>query len=165
MLTFLTSYLGVYMASKVIGTLGTVLGLVLADFIFGVLLALKNGEFAWSKLSQFVQTSLVPYVGGLLVLALFAGSNTELSALFFTIAATITVKFIADVGTKVSQLFGGLNIQIQSPIQVSRPTSDSQTQPITPVTDTATNTPAADKTVPAEDSQPAQTRSQTQAAQ
>ena len=48
--------------------------------------------------------------------ALFFNANTEWG-LFFTIAATVTVKFLADITAKVSQLFNG--IQIQSPITVN----------------------------------------------
>lgn len=108
-----------FMAPNVLITLETVLGLILADFIFGVLLSLRNGNFSASKLPQFVQTSLIPYIGGILVLALFSSANAELEALFFTIAATITVKFLADITIKVTQLFVG--IQIQSPINVVQP--------------------------------------------
>ena len=106
------------MGSKVLITLETVLGLILADFIFGVLLSMRNKNFSFSKLHEFVETSLVPYIGGLLVLALFSSVNTELGALFFTIAATITAKFLADIVTKAGQLFNGL--QIQSPITVGQ---------------------------------------------
>ncbi len=105
--------------TKVLATLETVLGLILADFILGVLVSLRNGNFSASKLPQFVQTSLIPYIGGLLVLGLFSNANAELGALFFTIAATITVKFLADITTKATQLFSGFQIQIQSPINVT----------------------------------------------
>ena len=49
-----------------------------------------------------METSLIPYIGGLLVSALFSNANAELGALFFTIAATITVKFLADTETAES---------------------------------------------------------------
>ena len=114
------------MGSKVLITLETVLGLILADFIFGVLLSMRNKNFSFSKLPEFVETSLVPYIGGLLVLALFSNVNTELDALFFTIAATITAKFLADIVTKVGQLFSGL--RIQSPLTVSKPETNTSTE-------------------------------------
>lgn len=117
-----------FLAPKVLVTLETVLGLILADFIFGVLVSLRNGEFNLSKLPRFVETSLIPYVGGLLVLALFSNVNTELGALFFTIAATITVKFLADITAKATQLFNGL--QIQSPITVTKSGIQPQSAPV-----------------------------------
>ncbi|WP_088185872.1 hypothetical protein [Desulfosporosinus sp. FKA] len=109
------------LTSNVLVTLETVLGLILADFIFGVLLSLRNSSFSFSKLPQFVETSLVPYIGGLLVLAVFSNVNAELGTLFFTIAATISAKFLADIVTKAGQLFNGL--QIQSPVTVAKPDS------------------------------------------
>ncbi len=122
---------------KVLTTLGTVLSLVLADFVFGVLVSLRNGNFSLSKLPQFVETSLIPYIGGLLALALFSNTNAELEALFFTIAATITVKFLADITTKATQLFAG--IQIQSPINMVQPVTNSPVD--------ATSIPKEDKPV------------------
>lgn len=162
MLDYLTIFLGSLMAPKVLATLETVLGLILADFIFGVLVAFKNRAFSASKLAQFVQTNLIPYMGALLLLALFSNSNTELEALFFTIAAVVTVKFLADIKDKVSQIFGGLNIQIQSPISLKKsdPMAEPVSQVVSPQTNASTDTPAADKTVPAEAAQPAQTVAQ-----
>ncbi|KLU63438.1 hypothetical protein CEB3_c02010 [Peptococcaceae bacterium CEB3] len=104
-----------FMAENVLITLETVLALVLADFVLGVLVSLKQGTFNLSKLPRFVETSLIPYIGGLLVLALFSKTNAELGALFFTIAATITAKFLADIVAKVSQLFNELNSQKARP--------------------------------------------------
>ncbi|WP_088225599.1 hypothetical protein [Desulfosporosinus sp. FKB] len=132
MLNFIQSL----MAAKVLVTLETVLGFILADFIFGVLLSLRNSNFSFSKLPQFVETSLVPYIGGLLVLAVFSNVNAELGTLFFTIAATISVKFLADIVTKAGQLFNGL--QIQSPVTVTKTDSKPETVPVEPATNTST---------------------------
>ena len=114
-----------FMAPNVLLTLETTLGLILADFIFGVLVSFRNGDFSLSKLPQFMETSLIPYIGGLLALALFSKANAELGALFFTIAATVTVKFLADIVSKATQLFNGL--QIQSPITTVKPVAPEST--------------------------------------
>jgi hypothetical protein len=106
-----------FVAPAALTTLEAVLALVLADFIFGILVSLRAGTFSASKLPQFIQTSLLPYSGGLLVLAMFSGTNTALVALFFTTAATVTVKFVADIVAKATQLFSG--VQIVSPITVA----------------------------------------------
>jgi hypothetical protein len=106
-----------FVAPAALTTLEAVLALVLADFIFGILVSLRAGTFSASKLPQFIQTSLLPYSGGLLVLALFSNANTALGALFFTTATTVTVKFVADIVAKATQLFSG--VQIVSPITVS----------------------------------------------
>lgn len=144
MLINLQTMLNSLVNQKVVATLGTVLSLVLVDFVFGVLASLRNGNFSLSKLPQFVETSLIPYIGGLLALALFSNTNAELGALFFTIAATITVKFLVDITTKATQLFSGIQIQIQSPINV---TPAVQPQPVTPVT----NIPADTMTIHVDD--------------
>ncbi|TGE33307.1 hypothetical protein [Desulfosporosinus sp. Sb-LF] len=113
-------------------TLLAVLSLILADSVFGVLVSLRNGDFNLSKLPRFVETSLLPYIGGLLVLALFSYSNTALGALFFTTTTTVTAKFLADIVTKATQLFSG--IQIQSPITVAQPKTTPA--PVTPTSET-----------------------------
>jgi hypothetical protein len=79
---------------------------------------------------MFMETSLVPYLGGLLVLAFFSSVNTELSVLFFSIAATVSAKFLADITAKASALFSG--VSIQSPITVADPAPVPAKEP-TPV--------------------------------
>ncbi len=115
--TMLTSFLGNFMSAQEAVALVGVLCLVLADFVLGVLTSLRSGTFNLSKLPQFIETSLVPYVGGLLVLAFFSSVNTTLEVLFFSVTATITAKFLADITAKGSQLFSG--VELQSPITVA----------------------------------------------
>jgi hypothetical protein len=151
----LYTFLSTYIAPAVLTALASALGLVLLDFVMGVLVALKTHTFQFSKLPQFMESSLIPYVGGLLILALFS-TYPQIETTFYAITAAIGVKFIADISSKIAQLFGGLNIQIQSPISVkkSEPVIQSDSQPVSPSTDVSTNTPAADKTVPAENNTP-----------
>jgi hypothetical protein len=128
MLSLLKSFL----APNALTTLEGVLALVLADFIFGVLVSLRQGTFKFAKLPQFIQTSLLPYSGGLLLLALFSTTNTELETLFFTVAATVTAKFLADIVSKVGTLFAG--VTIQSPIAVIKSDPEPQPEPVPEVT-------------------------------
>ena len=88
-----------------------------------------------------------------MILALFSNTDPTLEALFFTIAALVHVKFLADIKDKIAQLFSGIKIQIQSPIEVDHTNTKSvntDPQPVSPVTDTSTNTPAASKTLSTE---------------
>lgn len=124
----LISLLGNFMAAKVATVLVGVLCLVIADFVLGVLTSFRSGTFKLSKLPQFMETSLVPYVGGLLVLAFFSSTNTALEVLFFSVTATITAKFLADITAKVTQLFNG--VQIQSPITVTSATTNKDINPV-----------------------------------
>jgi hypothetical protein len=123
----LITILSTFMTVQVAIALCTVLGLVMVDFILGVMESFRSGNFSFSKLPQFMETSLVPYMGGLLVLALFSTTNTELTVLFYSISATVTAKFLADITLKVTQLFNG--ISIQSPITVSSTVSSTQAAP------------------------------------
>ncbi len=116
-----------FFAPNAFVALEAVLGLIIADFVFGVLLSLRSAVFKLTELPRFVETSVVPYIGGLLLLALFSKTNAELGALFFTIAATVTVKFLADITSKASQLFSG--IQLQSPIAVTKSNTQPQSVP------------------------------------
>ena len=123
MSTFFQSLLGSFMAPKVLLALGGVLALILADFILGVLLSFKNGTFDAKKLAQFMETSFVPYIGGLLILALFSSTDPALEVLFFTISAAVYAKFLADIKDKFSQLFAGISIQATTTVQPQNGTS------------------------------------------
>jgi hypothetical protein len=147
------SLLGASMAPKVLTALGSATGLIFANLILGVLLAMKTKTFDVRKLPQFLEANFVPYIGGLLILALFSGMDQTLSVLFLAVAAAVHLKFLADIKDQVVQLFGDLGFSIQSPIAKKakpEPTPVPKPQSVTPSTDAATNTPAAEKTVPEE---------------
>jgi hypothetical protein len=149
----LLSLLGSFMAPKVLASLGGVLTLILADFVLGVLVAMKSKTFDVRKLPEFMESSFVPYAGGLLILALFSSTDPTLEVLFFAISAVVYAKFLADIKDKIAQLFAGISIQVQSPIEVDHTdTKPVIVQAITAVTNASTDTPAASKTLPVEDS-------------
>lgn len=157
MLSTIQGFLGSYISQPVLASLASALGLVLLDFVLGALVALKTRTFKFSKLPQFMETSFIPYVGGLLILALFT-NYPQIQTVFFSITAAVGVKFLADILSKIANLFSGLGIQIQSPIVLDKDAPalpDNQT--VSPQTATSTTTPAADKTVP-EEPAPAQTQ-------
>lgn len=60
-----------FMDPKVLTTLGTALGLVLLDLLLGIILSIKQGNFDVRKLPQFLTSGVLPYVGSLMMLALF----------------------------------------------------------------------------------------------
>jgi len=113
---FFVSLLGSFMGPKVLAALAGVLALILLDFVLGVLIAMKEGTFDVRKLPQFLESSFIPYAGGLLILALFSNVDPTLSVLFLTIAAAVYVKFLADIKDKVAQLFSEFNVQTQAQI-------------------------------------------------
>jgi len=125
---FFMSLLGSFMAPKVLVALAGVLALILLDFILGALVAMKTSTFDVRKLPQFLETSFVPYVGGLLILALFSNTDPTLSVLFFATSAAVYAKFLADIKTKLAQLFVGFSIQLHNPIEVDH----AATKPVAP---------------------------------
>lgn len=146
----LYNFLVTYIAPPILTALGTALGLVILDTLLGILIALKTRTFKLSKLSDFMETSFVPYVGGLLLLAAFSGFP-GMEATFFTVAAAIGVKFMADITSKINALFGDMGLVIQSPIKKAQAELVNPViLPVSPQATTSTNTPAADKTVPAD---------------
>ena len=112
MYTLFMSLLGSFMAPKVIIALGGVLALILVNLVLGVLFSIKTSTFDVRKLPQFLETNLLPYIGGLLVLALFSNMDPTLSVLFFTISAAVYAKFLANIKDQLVQLFGGVPVVV-----------------------------------------------------
>lgn len=131
MYTFFMSLLGSFMAPKVIIALGGVLALILANLVLGVLLAIKMNTFDVRKLPQFLETNLLPYIGGLLILALFSNMDPTLSVLFFTISAAVYAKFLANIKDQLVQLFGGVSVVV--PVTPVVPTLSDVTAVADPV--------------------------------
>ena len=134
MYTLFMSLLGSFMAPKVIIALGGVLGLILANLVLGVLLAIKMNTFDVRKLPQFLETNLLPYIGGLLVLALFSNMDPTLSILFFTISAAVYAKFLANIKDQLVQLFGGLSVVVPvTPVVSKLSDVTAVTDPVAPI--------------------------------
>ena len=102
------------MTTGIFAALGAIIAPILLDTLLGIILSLKAGTFNLRKLPQFLATNLLPYVGGLLVLALtayIAGDYTaQIAALFYAAAAATAAKFLAEIKDKVLQIFGKINI-------------------------------------------------------
>lgn len=108
--------IGVIMPPVVATALWGALTPILIDFLLGIFLSLKQGTFDFKKLPQFLKTNFIPYVGSLVLLALFAGTVQSLQAVFLTCAAAVGVAFLKDIVIKLGQIFAGFQIQFQSPI-------------------------------------------------
>lgn len=88
---------------EVFYSLGTIGILILVDVALGVLGGFVKGEFDVRKLPSFLKQNVLPYVGGLLIVALVA-KNPEMKAVFVASAAAVGAKFLADVKDKVASL-------------------------------------------------------------
>lgn len=90
----------------ILNLLLVVLMSILLDTILGILISIKAKAFDISKLPQFLATNVLPYVGGLVVLAAFANYVPELNYLFYTGVGIVTLKFTKEaLIDKVTQLF------------------------------------------------------------
>jgi len=82
------------------------LGLIVVDTLVGYLLAYKEGTFDWSKAPQALSTNVVPYIGGLILLAFFALINSDLESVFWLGCAGVSIKFGKEIIVeKVKKLF------------------------------------------------------------
>lgn len=80
---------------------------ILIDTLFGIFNAIKQGEFDIRELPRFLATSLFPYVGGLLVLALVAQYvGPPFEYLFYAVALAVLAKYVAEITDKLKSLFG-----------------------------------------------------------
>jgi hypothetical protein len=77
----------------ILNSLLVVLASILLDTVMGVFLAIKTNTFNLSKLPQFLASNVFPYVGGLIILAVFANYITDLNYLFYAAVGLVTVKF------------------------------------------------------------------------
>lgn len=97
-------------------------GLVLLDWICGLLVGLKTG-FQWSQIPRQLTTFVLPYLGGLVVMAVIAAvaehypgfiQGTGYVALVGSIVA-VGVKALADIFTKLQVLIGSSPVAAPAP--------------------------------------------------
>jgi hypothetical protein len=86
----------------------TILGLITLDTILGIALAIINRAFAWSKIADFMNTSILMMFGGYLVLGIVGLAESSLQAAVPLSLAVIDAKLIADIVNKLKGC--GLNL-------------------------------------------------------
>lgn len=82
-------------------TLLAALSVVLIDTLLGIVKAIAAGNFDLRYLPRFLQTTLLPYVGSLLILAVFAVLVAEIKALLMASATFVIAKFLAEIKDKL----------------------------------------------------------------
>ena len=91
---------------QVVPALILVLTAIGTDFVLGVLVAIKKKELDADKLPRFFITGVIPYAGGLVVLAISAELVGQVyQEMFFAVAAPIAVKYLANIMNKLADLF------------------------------------------------------------
>lgn len=83
-----------------------VAAVIAADTLFGILVGVRNREFDFRILPQFLITGVLPFLGGLIILALLANYIVAFDGLFYTAAAFVVAKYVGDLLEKVKLLFG-----------------------------------------------------------
>jgi len=102
---------------EVIGTIQLPSGLGLAlliiliaiavDTLLGIFISLKEKTFDWGKLCKFFVSGVLPYIGGILILALAAQLvNLYFMELFFAVGSIIVIKYGGEIIIKIQTLFG-----------------------------------------------------------
>lgn len=101
--------MSVTLPNEVIPALWVVLALILIDTVLAICLKLKTKEFDVSKLPQFLITGVLPYTGGLIVLAVIARTiGVFYNEMFYIAATAVMGKYVNDVRLKIMGLFGTL---------------------------------------------------------
>ena len=89
-----------------------------ADTLAGILVAVIKGTFKLSFIANFVQTSVLPYVGGALVLAILAATNpSQFDAPFLAAVSAAGLKFLGDIYSKLQ----GLGVPVETPTTTTTP--------------------------------------------
>lgn len=97
--------------SEMVQALITTVVLICMDTILGWVVAIKKGEWDWRKVGRFVETAVLPYIGGLLALAVLAVVKPDTAPVFYASVAAADAKMVADIISKI----GTLGVPVQKP--------------------------------------------------
>lgn len=83
--------------------------MIAADTILGIFASIKGKYFDWAILPQFLFTGVLPFIGGLVLLAVLAHFiAAPFVAMFYAAAGTVAAKYLADLWEKLKLLFGAV---------------------------------------------------------
>jgi hypothetical protein len=94
-------YLSLIGGAKII----SIFVLIILDTILGVFLAVKNKTFKWSRIADFLDTSVLMMFGGYFLLGIFAMAESSFQVVVPVTLGIIDAKLIADIVQKF-QAFG-----------------------------------------------------------
>ena len=78
--------------------------LSIADFVLGVIVALKSGTFKLNKIARFLNTSVLAMVGGYLVVGVIATAEPSFTAMVIASWAAIDAALLAMIVNKLKGL-------------------------------------------------------------
>lgn len=79
--------------NAIIGSMVVALATILLDFTLGLLISVKQKTFDVGKLPQFLANNVLPFVGGLAVIAIMAVFVPALEYVYYAGVALVAVKF------------------------------------------------------------------------
>ncbi len=83
----------------------TILILIAVDFVMGVVIAIKNGQFQLSKIAEFLNTSVLYFLGGYILIGVAAtvseSINEEVVTAAWALLDVTMVGFIIDKAKKL----------------------------------------------------------------
>lgn len=85
-------------------TLVGVLALIVLDTLAGMLLALWRRQWQWGRVADFLASEVLPYLGGLAVLALLAQLRPDVRPVFLAAAAATAAREVSSILAKVRAL-------------------------------------------------------------
>lgn len=88
----------------IVYTLLAALSVIIIDTVLGIVKAISAGDFDLRYLPKFLQTALLPYVGSLLILAVFALFMAEIKVLLMASATFVIAKFLAEIKDKLADM-------------------------------------------------------------
>ncbi len=83
-----------------------VVSAIIVNVAFGIFRALKLQEFNIRKLPQFLADHMLPYVGGLLLLAVVAKYiGSPFDYIFYTTVVALLAKYYAEIKDKINDVY------------------------------------------------------------
>jgi hypothetical protein len=84
---------------------------IIADWVLGILVAIKEKQFAFQKVANFVNSSILFYGGGYLVISLLSMADPQYTTIQLAILGLIEVSLGSSIIAKLNKL--GLNLPKQ----------------------------------------------------
>ena len=98
-------------------TLLVVTAAIALDTVLGILLGIKTKTFDVALLPQFLFTGVLPFLGGLVILAVLAFYIVvPFAGMFYASAAAVAAKYLADLWEKLKLLFSASPIVVPEEI-------------------------------------------------
>ena len=114
MSNFINSFITLVGGYKII----TILILIAVDFLLGVIVAIKNGAFKLSKIGSFLNTSVLYYLGGYLLLGVAGTAEPGIgTGLIISAFALLDATMLGSIFEKV----GKLGIPVPAPTTTVTP--------------------------------------------